>query len=119
MVSKLLTLVLLVGLLAFMITQVILPAFTGTPFFTAFRKDTYGKKWRKHKNADGALEQKLAAWVKAQEAWSKAIAEYKGAWVPTVQMGDQKGSGNGANALMDLLTTKTAKDLALDFRPSK
>lgn len=65
--------------------------------------------------ADGALQQKLEAWVQAQEAWAKAFAEYKGAVVPTIQSGSG-ASPNAAMNMMDILGAKAAKDLALDLR---
>lgn len=67
--------------------------------------------------ADGALEQKLAVYREVQAAWAQAFAEYKGpALVPTVMMGPREGtSGTGAQALIDMLSVKTARDLALDL----
>ena len=68
--------------------------------------------------ADGALTPKLDAWLKAQEIWAKSVAEYKGKWVPDVVFGDASAakSGSGATDLVNLLTVKTAKDLAVDFQ---
>lgn len=66
--------------------------------------------------ANGALEQKLAAYVKVNEAYAKAIAEYQGNWVPSTVMGNGTGTGNGANQLIELLTAKTARDLNLDVK---
>jgi hypothetical protein len=67
--------------------------------------------------ADGALEKKLEAYIKVNELYAKAIAEYKGNWVPTISQGSSSisGNGNGATALIDLLSAKAAKDLALDL----
>ena len=66
--------------------------------------------------ADGALEKKLDAWVKAQEAYAKALATAKpGALVPTLVMGSRSGGGNDALDLIQLLTARTAKDLAVDL----
>ena len=66
--------------------------------------------------ADGALEKKLEALVAINSAYAKAMAEYKGNWVATVQQGSTASSGgNGATAFIDLLTAKAAKDLALDM----
>jgi hypothetical protein len=66
--------------------------------------------------ADGALEQKLAAYVKVSEMYASAISSYKGNWVPTInQGGGQTGTGNGAMGLIELLSAKAAKDLALDM----
>lgn len=69
-------------------------------------------------NADGALEKKLATYLKAQEYWAAAVAKYQGNWVPQVQMGGTTGNVNGTNGaqdLIDMLSVKTAKDLALDL----
>jgi hypothetical protein len=70
--------------------------------------------------ADGALDKKLAAYVETQKYWADAIAKYEGNWVPEVQMGSDNGKGmNGAQALMEFLTVKAAKDLQLDMRTKK
>jgi hypothetical protein len=68
--------------------------------------------------ADGALEKKLEAYIKVNELYAKAIGDYKGNWVPTIQTGSGPQNGvsqNGATDLINLLTAKTAKDLALDL----
>lgn len=65
--------------------------------------------------ADGALQAKLDAYVNVNQKYAEAIQNYKGNWVPTTVFGQsQGGSVNGANALVDLLTAKTARDLSLD-----
>jgi len=70
--------------------------------------------------ADGALDKKLAAYVETQKNWADAIAKYEGAWVPQVQMGGENGQGmNGAQALMEFLTVKAAKDLSMDLKANK
>ena len=52
--------------------------------------------------------------------YAKAMAEYKGAWVSQISMGEgAKGSSNGAQQMMELLTIKTAKDLGLDIKVRK
>lgn len=67
-------------------------------------------------SADGALQQKLDTWLKAQEYYATAMRDYKGAWVPNVVMGiNENNSQNGASALIDMLTVKTARDLSLDM----
>lgn len=66
--------------------------------------------------ADGALEQKLAAYTAVMP---KIFEAMKGTnFVPSIVMG---GSGQATNAtgLIDLLTAKTAKDLALDLNLPK
>jgi len=66
--------------------------------------------------ANGALEQKIAAIVEINKAYAEAIKGYTGNWVPTVVMGEGNGkSASGASDLVNLLTVKTAKDLALDL----
>jgi regulator of protease activity HflC (stomatin/prohibitin superfamily) len=66
--------------------------------------------------ADGALEQKIAAYKYVNEKYADAIASYKGDWVPQTVMGATGGAGfNGAEALINMLTVKTAKDLNLDM----
>lgn len=68
--------------------------------------------------ADGQLDVRLNAWVKVNQAYAEAIQNAKpGAWVPTVNMG---AAGNGSNAtsadaLVQMLTAKTAKDMGVDF----
>lgn len=70
--------------------------------------------------ADGALQQKLSAYVEVQKAYANAVGTYQGNWVPTTVFGGAGGSGgNGASALVDLLTAKTARDLNLDLSVSK
>jgi len=66
--------------------------------------------------ADGALQQKLEAYKVVQGYWATAFQNFQGTMVPSVQMGG--GAGNSASnvsGLMELLTAKTAKDLALDM----
>ena len=71
--------------------------------------------------ANGALEQKLEAWVKAQEFWSNALANYTGAITPAYIGGTGGGNGsgmgtnNGFNQFMEMSMYKTAKDLGLDM----
>lgn len=68
--------------------------------------------------ADGALQQKLDAWLKAQGYWANAFATSKNPLVPSVMMGGGGSGGNGvvgAQTMIDLLSAKTAKDLALDL----
>ncbi|MCH7611648.1 MAG: hypothetical protein IIB10_13300 [Chloroflexi bacterium] len=70
--------------------------------------------------ADGALTQKLEAYVEVQRAYANAIASYTGAWVPSVVMGGNGTSavaGGGALQLIELLGVQAARDLALDLQP--
>lgn len=64
--------------------------------------------------ADGALTQKLEAWVQAQQYYAAALQNFKGNLVPSVIMGES-GKGSSSMDLINLLTAKTAKDLALDM----
>lgn len=67
-------------------------------------------------NADGALDKKLEAFVQINEMYANAIKDYKGNWVPTIQMSENKNAtGGSATALVDLLTAKTARDLAVSM----
>ena len=71
--------------------------------------------------ADGALDQKLAAYVTVQQAYAEAIAAYQGAWVPAVVTGGNGASaaaGGGALQLIELLGIKAAQALALDLTNS-
>lgn len=70
--------------------------------------------------ADGALAQKLDAYIKVNQLYAESIAKYGGNWVPQVMMGPNsggasQGTSNGAQALIDLFTAKTARDLSLDL----
>lgn len=73
-----------------------------------------GSRKRLVMQADGALDKKLEAWVEVNKLYAEAIKGYAGQWVPAIVMGDQKSS-NGATALVDLLTAKTAKELGLEI----
>lgn len=68
--------------------------------------------------ANGALDAKLEAFVKIQTAYADAISNYKGSWVPQIIYGNTGNSnvaGSGAQQLIDMLSAKTAKDLAIDL----
>lgn len=65
--------------------------------------------------ANGALEQKLDAYVRVQEAWAKAATSSN--WVPTYQMGNGGSSGaSNVSNMVDLMTSKFARDLNLDTK---
>jgi len=70
-------------------------------------------------NADGALDAKLEAYVTVSKAYATAMGEYQGAWVPSVVMGNGTGGGNGAAALVEMLTAKTARELGIDMSVTK
>lgn len=64
--------------------------------------------------ADGALAQKLNAWIEAQKVWATAAAQIK---VPTTVIGGNGTSGNAlgtVDTFMSMLMVKTAKDLQVD-----
>ena len=64
--------------------------------------------------ADGALTQKLATYLAAQEVWAAAYKERK---VPAIVMAGSGAAGNqdtSTTDFMKLLTMKAAKDLSLD-----
>ena len=69
--------------------------------------------------ANGALEQKLSAYVEAQKAWATAFASYRGNIVPSVMTagggGTAQGQQNALGNFMELLNAKVAKDLAVDM----
>jgi len=65
--------------------------------------------------ANGALEQKLAAYVETQKAWAEAFSKYSGNVVPQVQTGGSQ-QGNGAINFMELMGIKAAKDMSLDLK---
>lgn len=68
--------------------------------------------------ADGALEMKLNAQIEVQKVWADAFSKYQGAIVPQIQTGGN-GASNGALNFMDIMTAKTARDFALDMRPTQ
>lgn len=66
--------------------------------------------------ADGALAIKLGTFERVNAAYAQAWKEYRGNIVPGVVFGGApSGNGNNAVGLVDLLTTKLAKDLSLDM----
>ena len=75
------------------------------------------EKKRLEMQANGALDQKLEAYVDIQKAYAQAIGNYKGAWVPQIVTGGAAGgtAGSGAQQMIDLLTIKAAKDLGIDM----
>ena len=68
--------------------------------------------------ADGALAQKLVTYERVMTRFAQAIEKQK--WVPEIQMGTSSGGSavtgaSRAMTLIDMLSVKTAKDLALDM----
>lgn len=78
-----------------------------------------GARKRAEMVANGALEQKLEAYIKVQEAWAAAFAKRTGNVVPEVVVGGSGGATNNAQLMMELLSIKAAKDLALDVKATK
>ncbi|CAK0751641.1 PHB domain-containing protein [Gammaproteobacteria bacterium] len=74
---------------------------------------------RRVMEADGALAQKLAAAIEINGRYAEAIRYYQGAWTPSVVMAGSATDSAPASAalgLVELLTAKTARDLALDVQ---
>jgi len=68
--------------------------------------------------ADGALQQKLDAYVKVNENYAREFGKQK--WVAEVQMGTSgTNGGNAAMSIIEMLGVKAAKDLALDMKVKK
>jgi hypothetical protein len=65
--------------------------------------------------ADNALQAKLDAYIRVEQIRWENIAKYTGSWVPQTVFGGSSQAGSGAQAMIDLLTAKTAKDLNLDM----
>ena len=64
--------------------------------------------------ADGALQQKLDAWIEAQKVWATAASQIK---VPSTVIGGNGSTGNALSTVdtfMSMLMIKTAKDLQVD-----
>lgn len=90
-------------------------------FFTKQKEILLGQGEAERKKlvmkADGALKQKLDAYVKVMEVFAREFGKQK--WVPEVQMGVSKANGSAAVDLMNLLSVKAAKDLSLNMKTSK
>lgn len=71
--------------------------------------------------ADGALAQKLDAYVKVNERYAQAIENYQGNWVPQVITGSGTNGQqpNAAMSLMEFFGVKAARDLALELSVPK
>jgi len=64
--------------------------------------------------ADGALEQKLRAYVEVNKNFAREFGKQK--WVPEINMGGSTGTaGSEATDMIKMLMVKTAKDLNLDM----
>ena len=84
-----------------------------------FRGEGDGAYKRLVMQADGALQQKLETYERVMNHAFKAVAQQK--WVPEVQMGagENAQGGGSAQALIDMLSVKTAKDLSLNMSIKK
>lgn len=67
-------------------------------------------------DADGALAQKLAAWVEVNKAYADAMS--KQPQVPSVVMGSSEGKSGSTEDLLQLMAVRSARELSLDVRPS-
>lgn len=63
--------------------------------------------------ADGALQQRLDAYKYVAQVNADAIKNYKGNWVPGVQMAGSGTSGTGLS-LLEIMAAKAAKELGVD-----
>ena len=67
-------------------------------------------------SANGALEQKLEAWLKSQEFWASAFSKYQGNVVPQYMTGANGNAGNAATDFMSIITMNSARELNLDMK---
>jgi len=67
--------------------------------------------------ADGALAQKLATYESVMNRFAEAVEKQK--WVPEVQMGGGGKGGDNAMTLIEMMSVKAAKDLALELKINK
>lgn len=83
---------------------------------TLLRAEADSEARRKLMDADGALTQKLEAYKYVSEVFANAMGKYSGSWVPQVVAGGGDYSQqNAALDMMNFLTIKAARDLALDI----
>lgn len=66
-------------------------------------------------DADGALAQKLAAWVEVNKAYADAMS--KQPQVPSVVMGSSEGKSGSTGDLLQLMAVRSARELSLEVRP--
>lgn len=64
--------------------------------------------------ADGALTQKLAAYVETQKFWADAFSKSQHPLVPSVVMGGSHSNTNAAQSMLDLISIKAARELAIN-----
>lgn len=75
--------------------------------------DAYAYEKQRDIQANGALEQKLEAYITVQKYWADAFGKYQGNIVPMYQMGGS--ANNGGVNFMDIMGAKAAKDLSIDL----
>lgn len=63
--------------------------------------------------ANGALEQKLEAWLSSQKYWADAFSKFTGNLVPLYQSG---GTQSSVMNWMEIIGMKAAKDLSLNLK---
>ncbi len=68
--------------------------------------------------ANGALEQKLEAYVQVQQYWAEAFSKYSGNVVPMYSSGGGTPNNGGIN-FMEIMGAKAARDLSLDIDTRK
>jgi hypothetical protein len=66
--------------------------------------------------ANGALEQKLDAYVKTQQYWADAFGKYQGNVSPQIMGGQNSGQYNAAAVFAETMSMKAQRDLALDLK---
>jgi len=66
--------------------------------------------------ADGALEQKLKAWIEVNSLYADALG--KQPQVPQISLAPNSSTASSSQNLIDLLTAKTAKQISLDMNVS-
>lgn len=70
--------------------------------------------------ADGALSQKLSAWVEVNQAWAAGFAGYNGNITPSVVMGNgAAASTNAVEQYMQMLAANSARQMGLDMQMDK
>lgn len=77
--------------------------------------DAYAKQ--RAIQANGALEQKLEAYIEVQKVWANAASNSN--WVPSTIIGNTGGGSFGPNTLMDMMMLHSAKQLGFDPSPKK
>jgi hypothetical protein len=68
--------------------------------------------------ANGALELKIDAWLKAEEFKWAAFGKFQGNIMPQIQSGNNPGGPSNALSFMEVMSAKAARELALDLNPT-